>query len=257
VFHFDISDSIDSYYQEVGRAGRDGNPATALLFYRPEDLGLQKFFKGGGKLDEAEIKQVAETVGRQDEPVDPGELKKQLDVSDRKLTKMLHRLEEVGAVERLPSGEVTVAEDGPELDEAAREAARAQQERKEYEALRIEKMRAYAELNACRREYLLNYFGEDFDAPCGNCDYCQGAIEKREERKHAEPTRAAHRVIEKSAAPPPGPFALKSRVVHKEWGKGVVEEYEADKITILFDDVGRKTLSVQAVIQGGLLEQAA
>lgn len=47
VLHADIPDSLDSWYQEVGRSGRDGEPASAVLFYRPEDLGLRKFFAGG------------------------------------------------------------------------------------------------------------------------------------------------------------------------------------------------------------------
>ena len=55
VVHAEISESLDSYYQEVGRAGRDGEPAEAMLFYRPEDLGLRRFFSGGGQVDLAEI----------------------------------------------------------------------------------------------------------------------------------------------------------------------------------------------------------
>jgi ATP-dependent DNA helicase RecQ len=47
VFHSEPSDSVDSYYQEVGRAGRDGSAARAVLFYRAEDLGLRRFFAGG------------------------------------------------------------------------------------------------------------------------------------------------------------------------------------------------------------------
>ncbi len=48
VFHSEPADSIDSYYQELGRSGRDGEPAQAVLFYRSEDLGLRRFFAGGG-----------------------------------------------------------------------------------------------------------------------------------------------------------------------------------------------------------------
>ena len=51
VVHAEISESLDSYYQEVGRAGRDGEPAEAMLFYRAEDLGLRRFFAGGGHVD--------------------------------------------------------------------------------------------------------------------------------------------------------------------------------------------------------------
>jgi ATP-dependent DNA helicase RecQ len=51
VFHSEPADSVDSYYQEIGRGGRDGEPARALLFYRPEDLGMRRFFAGGAKTD--------------------------------------------------------------------------------------------------------------------------------------------------------------------------------------------------------------
>ena len=51
VMHADVADSLDSYYQEIGRAGRDGAPALACLFYRPEDLGLRRFFAAGAAGD--------------------------------------------------------------------------------------------------------------------------------------------------------------------------------------------------------------
>ena len=44
VVHAAIPDSIDSYYQEIGRGGRDGEPACAVLHYRPEDLGLRRYY---------------------------------------------------------------------------------------------------------------------------------------------------------------------------------------------------------------------
>ena len=48
VIHYDVSESVDSYFQEVGRAGRDGEPSRALLLYRPEDLGMRRARAAGG-----------------------------------------------------------------------------------------------------------------------------------------------------------------------------------------------------------------
>ncbi|MDX6365389.1 MAG: ATP-dependent helicase RecQ [Nocardioidaceae bacterium] len=47
VFHANVPDSPGAYYQEAGRAGRDGDTAVAVLFYRPEDLSLARFFTAG------------------------------------------------------------------------------------------------------------------------------------------------------------------------------------------------------------------
>src|SRR3954449_890366 len=58
VFHHDVSESVDAYYQEMGRGGRDGEPAQACLFWRPEDLGLRRFF-AGGLVDRSAMERVA------------------------------------------------------------------------------------------------------------------------------------------------------------------------------------------------------
>src|SRR3954468_7985749 len=52
VIHAEPADSLDSYYQEIGRAGRDGEPALAVLVYRQEDLGLRRFFAAGAPPEE-------------------------------------------------------------------------------------------------------------------------------------------------------------------------------------------------------------
>src|SRR5579885_3224876 len=59
VFHYDISDSVDSYYQEIGRAGRDGEQADAILFYSSKDLGIQRFLNSSGKVDADQVELVA------------------------------------------------------------------------------------------------------------------------------------------------------------------------------------------------------
>ncbi|MFL6354672.1 MAG: RecQ family ATP-dependent DNA helicase [Bryobacteraceae bacterium] len=171
VYHYEVSDSLDSYYQEIGRAGRDGERAEAVLFFRQEDLGVQKFRAGEGKLEPEKIEQVADAIADQEGPVEPEEIADKTDLSERKLTTVIHRLEDVGALEVLPTGEVQLAEEA-DVTEAARAAAEEQEHRKDIRKERLRQMQEYADTSSCRREHLLRYFGDEFTGPCNNCDNC-------------------------------------------------------------------------------------
>jgi ATP-dependent DNA helicase RecQ len=235
VFHGTIPESVDSYFQEIGRGGRDGEPAEARLFYRSEDVGLRRFFAATGQVDADEIDSVLTIVEETGQPVDPARLRERTELSQTKLSTAVSRLEDVGAVMVLPSGEVAPAEGCPPHAEAIEEAVRVQERRREVDRSRVEMMRGYAEAPGCRRAFLLSYFGEPFEPPCGNCDNCEAG--------RGEPAED-------------GPFALGGCVVHDEWGSGVVQRYEEAAVVVLFDDVGYRKLALDVVLERELLRPA-
>jgi ATP-dependent DNA helicase RecQ len=174
VYHYDVADSLDAYYQEIGRAGRDGQKAEAVLFYRSQDIGAQSFKTGSGRIEGEVLEQLAARIAEQHGPVDPEEVASDIGLSRRKLAAALQRLEDVGAAETLPSGEVRGLETADPA-EAAEAAAEEQERRREARRERLESMRSYAEAPSCRRELLLHYFGQDYRGPCNYCDRCEAA----------------------------------------------------------------------------------
>jgi ATP-dependent DNA helicase RecQ len=233
VLHDAPSSSLDAYFQEIGRAGRDGEPASAILFYRPQDLGLRRFQAGAGQVDGDQIARVATVVEAVDEPVDPAELAEEVDLTASKVTTAVGRLEDAGAVEVLADGRVAPREELDDLAGAVEAAEEAGRHRKAYEESRLAMVRTYAETRDCRREVLLSYFGDAFAGPCGACDTC----------------------AEGRADPDDGerPFPVGAAVRHGEWGGGVVQRYGSGRMTVLFEDAGYRTLDVGLVAERGLL----
>jgi ATP-dependent DNA helicase RecQ len=233
VVHASTPDSMDSYYQQIGRAGRDGEPAEATLFYRSEDLSLGRFFAATG-LDEDLVRNVYSALSATT-PKRLKDIRTDVGRRGRALTQALNLLEQAGFVSSGRRGFIATGGSADQAVEGAREVA-ATTER--IDKSRVEMVRAYAEGGGCRRQHLLAYFGDHLDEPCGNCDLCRG-----EEQTVGAGTT--------STAPPAIP--VDTRVEHREWGGGVVLEGDDERITALFDEYGYRTLSIAAVRQNELL----
>ncbi|SDM82435.1 RecQ family ATP-dependent DNA helicase [Nonomuraea jiangxiensis] len=234
VFHAEVPGSLDAYYQEIGRAGRDGAEAEAVLFYRPEDLGLQRYFTGAPP-DRDTLLQVAEAVAEAGPGTDRKALRERTGLSPRRLTALLDLLARAGAV-RLGTRRIDPAPGAPEPGAAADRARELAERRRDVERTRLEMMRRYAETEDCRRLFLLGYFGEQLAEPCGNCDTCRAGTADRPQQDT-------------------GPFPVHARVEHREWGPGEVIQRGEDRLTVLFDQAGYRELQLDAVLEQHLLRE--
>jgi len=246
VVHADVSESLDSYYQEIGRAGRDGDPAEVLLLYRSEDLGLRNFYASGGA-DPDTLTSVAAAVRAHthlEGAVEPSALKEELGLSHTRLTNAVNLLEQADVLEVDADGRLHYAEGDPKIGDAVGAATEVAESHVRMDRSRVEMMRGYAETTGCRRQFLLGYFGESLPQPCGRCDTCESGSASAA-RAEARERRPAARRGRRGA--PATPFPLNAAVAHREWGPGIVMRVEDDRITVLFESVGYKTLALAAL----------
>jgi ATP-dependent DNA helicase RecQ len=206
VVHWSLPGSPEEYYQQAGRAGRDGDAARCTLLYSPRDKGLIVFFINKAKLEGGDLSGVHRRLA---EAADPGGVFRlpERDVPAGEPRAAVAALERAGALELFPAPMGTFAGRLADAKLSRAHLAAALVAGKRVERQRWDRLKAidgYATSDRCRREALLRYFGDTparpLPEPC--CDRCGWTPVSGEDLSAAAPAAPVRRglVVDAEAA---------------------------------------------------------
>ncbi len=189
VIHTALPATVEGYYQEIGRAGRDGGPSRAILFQSFVDRKTHEFFLERDYPDASVLERISRGLSARSVTIDS--LRAGVDVDPETFDKALEKLWLHGGARITP--EETV-EKGPGGWKRSYEAQR------KHRYTQLEKMHRYAQKGeTCRMLQLVRHFGDEQDggAPCGLCDVCapKGCIARQFQTPSAKDRAAADRIV--------------------------------------------------------------
>jgi superfamily II DNA helicase RecQ len=173
VLHLALPGSVESYYQEIGRAGRDGKPSRAVLMFHFADRKTHDFFLKRDYPDVSVLDKLAAALGER--PANAQTLRKKARITKANFEKALEKLSIHGGVRGVAEERWVKGHDDWRAPYAAQRSLRVEQ---------LDLMARFAEGGSCRMLSLVQHFGDQQDSgkPCGLCDVCAPAASIKAQR---------------------------------------------------------------------------